>query len=78
MTVAASFAATLVDEWVRAGLTDARAAIDGNKGPLSVGGGCDLVARDAVLADHSHLQARHGIHDRQCAVTLVHDEEKPG
>ncbi len=53
MTVAASFSATLVDEWVRAGLTDAVLAPGSRSTPLAV-----ALARDGRLAMHVRLDER--------------------
>ena len=53
MTVAASFAATLVDEWVRAGLTDAVVAPGSRSTPLLV-----ALARESRMALHVRLDER--------------------
>ena len=53
MTVAASFSATLVDEWVRAGLTDAVLAPGSRSTPLAV-----ALARDGRMAMHVRLDER--------------------
>ena len=53
MTVAASFSATLVDEWVRAGLTDAVVAPGSRSTPLVV-----ALARESRIALHVRLDER--------------------
>ena len=53
MTVAASFSATLVDEWVRAGLTDAVVAPGSRSTPLVV-----ALARESRMALHVRLDER--------------------
>jgi len=53
VTVAASFAATLVDEWVRAGLTDAVVAPGSRSTPLVV-----ALARESRMALHVRLDER--------------------
>ena len=53
MTVAASFSATLVDEWVRAGLTDAVVAPGSRSTPLVV-----ALARENRIALHVRLDER--------------------
>jgi 2-succinyl-5-enolpyruvyl-6-hydroxy-3-cyclohexene-1-carboxylate synthase len=53
VTVAASFSATLVDEWVRAGLTDAVLAPGSRSTPLAV-----ALARESRIAMHVRLDER--------------------
>ena len=53
MTVAASFSATLVDEWIRAGLTDAVLAPGSRSTPLAV-----ALAREGRMALHVRLDER--------------------
>ena len=53
MTVAASFSATLVDEWVRSGLTDAVIAPGSRSTPLAV-----AIARESRIALHVRLDER--------------------
>jgi len=53
VTVAASFSATLVDEWVRAGLTDAVVAPGSRSTPLVV-----ALARESRMALHVRLDER--------------------
>jgi len=53
VTVAASFSATLVDEWVRAGLTDAVVAPGSRSTPLVV-----ALARESRIALHVRLDER--------------------
>jgi 2-succinyl-5-enolpyruvyl-6-hydroxy-3-cyclohexene-1-carboxylate synthase len=53
VTVAASFSATLVDEWVRAGLTDAVLAPGSRSTPLAV-----ALARESGIAVHVRLDER--------------------
>jgi len=53
VTVAASFSATLVDEWVRAGLTDAVVAPGSRSTPLVV-----ALARESRIALHVMLDER--------------------
>jgi len=53
VTVAASFAATLVDEWVRAGLTDAVVAPGSRSTPLVV-----ALARESRIALHVRVDER--------------------
>jgi 2-succinyl-5-enolpyruvyl-6-hydroxy-3-cyclohexene-1-carboxylate synthase len=53
VTVAASFSATLVDEWVRSGLTDAVLAPGSRSTPLAV-----ALARESRIAIHVRLDER--------------------
>ena len=53
MTVAASFSATLVDEWMRSGLTDAVIAPGSRSTPLAI-----AIARESRIALHVRLDER--------------------